>query len=160
MDKSIDRLNQLHPQIRQAALDAYSESVAALPANIHPVITQTIRSFDESAKLFAQGRTEPGKIVSNSKAGQSYHNYGLALDFVLQVNGSLSWNVDANWMVVVNIFKKHGFTWGGDFTGNFKDYPHLENKMGYNWRDLLKMHDEGKFIAGTNYLDIKELKQL
>lgn len=154
MDSSIEKLNQLHPLIRQDALDAYDEAVKGTPEGVHPIITQTLRTFEESNKLYAQGRTQPGKIVSNSKAGQSYHNFGLALDFVLQVGGKLLWNVDENWMSVVNCFKKHGFTWGGDFTGKFKDYPHLENKVGYNWRDLLKMHDEKKFIEGTNYLKL------
>lgn len=153
MDISIDRLNQLHPAIRQSAIEAYDEAVKATPENVHPIITQTVRSFEESTKLYAQGRTEPGKIVSNSKAGQSYHNYGLALDFALKVDGVIVWNVTDDWMTVVNIFKKHGFYWGGDFQ-KFKDYPHLENRMGYNWRDLLVMHNTGKFIPGTKYLDL------
>jgi peptidoglycan L-alanyl-D-glutamate endopeptidase CwlK len=151
---SIDKLNLLHPKIREAALQAYGEAVIATPTNVHPVIDQTYRSFEESDKLYQQGRTTPGEIVSNSKAGQSYHNYALALDFHLQIEGKDVWDVDHNWMIVVNIFKKHGFTWGGDFTGNFKDYPHLENKLGHNWRDLLTLYNAGNFISGTNYLNI------
>ena len=127
------------------------------PIGIHPFITQTYRSFAESDKLYAQGRTEPGAIVTNSRAGQSYHNYGLALDFCLQINGQLSWEVNNNWMIVVDCFKKTGFTWGGDFTGTFKDYPHLENKLGYNWRQLLAMHNvESNFIANTIYLKLSD----
>jgi len=151
---SLEKLNLLHPKIRQAALDAYAEAVKATPADVHPVIDQTYRSFEESDKLYQQGRTTPGEIVSNSKAGQSYHNYSLALDFHLQIDGKDSWEVDHNWMIVVNIFKKHGFTWGGDFAGSFKDYPHLENKLGYNWRQLLTLHNSGDFIAGTNFVNI------
>jgi len=151
---SLEKLNLLHPKICQAALDAYAEAVHATPTNVHPVIDQTYRSFEESDKLYQQGRTTPGEIVSNSKAGQSNHNYSLALDFHLQVDGKDSWEVDHNWMIVVNIFKKHNFTWGGDFSGSFKDYPHLENKLGYNWRQLLTLHNAGKFIPGTNYLNI------
>lgn len=152
-DISIIRLNQLHPLIRQSALDAYNEAVTATPPGIHPFVTQTLRTFEESDRLYAQGRTSLGKIVSNSKAGQSYHNYGLALDFALMINGAIVWDVNENWMTVVNVFKKHGFTWGGDFI-NLKDYPHLENKLGYNWRDLLKMHEDKKFIPGTEYLKL------
>ncbi len=154
MDVSIQRLNQLHPAIRQSALDAYDEAVKATPVGVHPLITQTSRSFEESDKLYAQGRTTPGKIVSNSKAGQSYHNYSLALDFALVINGTVTWDVNEDWMTVVNIFKKHGFTWGGDFTGKFKDYPHLENKLGYNWRDLLYKHNMQDFMPGTDYVKI------
>lgn len=153
-DISIERLNQLHPVIRQMGLDAYEEAVKATPENVHPLITQTLRTFEESDKLYAQGRTEPGKIVTKSKAGQSYHNYGLALDFALIVNGDISWIVNDNWMKVVDIFKQHGFTWGGDFEGSFKDYPHLENKLGHNWRDLLVLYNDKNFIPGTEYVNI------
>lgn len=143
--KSIERLNQLHPKIRQDAIDAYNEAVKATPIGVHPYIDQTIRSFDESDALYAQGRTKPGSIVTQAKAGQSYHNYGLALDFHLQINGKDIWDENnPNWIKVVNIFKKHGFTWGGNFSGKFKDYPHLEKTLGYNWRELLQRHNDNK----------------
>lgn len=151
---SIAQLQLLHPAIRDKAIEAYYEAVKATPALVHPYIDQTYRTFAESEALYNQGRTTPGEIVSNAKAGQSYHNYALALDFHLQVNGVDKWDVDTNWMVVVNVFKAHGFTWGGDFTGSFKDYPHLEMKLGHNWRDLLVLHDAGKFIPGTTYVQI------
>lgn len=151
---SVDKLNLLHPKIRQSALDAYAEAIQATPVGCHPVIDQTLRTFAESDALYAQGRTAPGEIVTQAKAGQSYHNYSLALDFHLVINGKDSWGVDHNWMKVVNIFKAHGFSWGGDFPGNFKDYPHLENRCGHNWRELLVLHNESKFIEGTQYINI------
>lgn len=150
---SFDKLNLLHPKIRQSAIDAYNEAIKATPAGVHPVIDQTYRTFEESDKLYQQGRTTPGEIVSKAKPGQSYHNYALALDFHLQVNGVDKWEVNHDWMTVVNIFKRHGFTWGGDFS-SFEDYPHLENKLGYNWRDLLVLYNERNFIPNTEYLNI------
>jgi peptidoglycan L-alanyl-D-glutamate endopeptidase CwlK len=154
MDSSLAQIQTLHPKIRQAALDAYSESVKETPVGVHPVITQGLRSFAESDKLYAQGRTTPGSIVSNAKAGQSWHNYGLALDFVNLVNGKENWNVDSNWMKVVNIFKSHGFTWGGDFPGSFKDYPHFEMKLGLTLSQVLAKYNNKDFIEGTNYINI------
>lgn len=154
MDDSLSKLQSLHPKIREAAIQAYNESVKATPEGVHPIITQGLRSFAESDALYAQGRTTPGSIVSNSKGGQSYHNYGLAIDFCVLVNGKMVWSRDANWMVVVNTFKKYGFTWGGDFTGPFKDYPHVENKFGYNWRDLLVKYNNKDFIPGTTFVKI------
>ena len=162
--KSLQRLQQLHPKIRNKAIDAYNEAVKITPVGVHPFITQTIRSFDESTHLYALGRTivnpdgksakKPmGNIVSNSKAGQSYHNYALALDFVLLINGKESWDIDANWMVVVNVFKKHGFTAGIDFK-TFKDAPHFEMTLGNNWRTLLAKYNAKDFIEGTNYLNL------
>ena len=152
--QSIDKINQAHPKLRDSMMAAYTEAVAATPGNVHPTVDQVYRTFAESDAIYAQGRTAPGEIVSNAKAGQSYHNYALALDFHLVINGEDSWNVDDNWMTVVNVFKKHGFSWGGDFMGSFKDYPHLENRFGHNWSELLAKHNAGDFIPGTQYVNI------
>lgn len=151
--KSLERLQQLHPKIRDKAIDAYNEAVKVTPVGVHPYITQTMRTFAESDNLYAQGRTKQGSIVTNAKAGQSYHNYGLALDFMLIINGKDSWTIDHNWMVVVNVFKKHGFASGLDFT-TIKDAPHLEMRMGYNWRDLLIKHNNKDFIMGTTFVNL------
>jgi len=40
------------------------------------------RSHAEQTALYARGRTAPGRKVTNAKAGQSYHNYGRAIDWV------------------------------------------------------------------------------
>lgn len=39
-----------------------------------------LRTFAEQDKLYAQGRTTGGSIVTNARGGQSMHNYGLAVD--------------------------------------------------------------------------------
>lgn len=154
MESSIEQLNTLHPKLRDIAIKAYNEAVKATPFGVHPIITQGYRSFAESNKIYQQGRTTPGEIVSNAKAGQSWHNWGLAVDICLLVNGVRSWKVDANWMIVVNTFKKYGFTWGGDFSGNFKDYPHLEMKMGHTLSGLMTKHNNHDLIPGTQYVNI------
>lgn len=153
-DVSLAKLSFLHPAIRYEAYKAYNEAVLATPVGVHPFITSTYRSFQEQAAIYAQGRTKPGKIVTNSKAGQSYHNYGLALDFVLKINGKVSWELDNNWMIVVNCFMERGFLWGGEFRGKFKDYPHFEKTFGYNWRQLIVLHDRKIFYEGTTYIDL------
>lgn len=136
---SLARLQLLHPAIRAEAIQAYEEAVRKTPVNVHPVIVQTLRTFEEQDALYQKGRTRPGAKVTNAKAGSSFHNYGLAIDFCLQVNGKLVWKVDDNWMKVVEIFKKHGFEWGGDWK-SFKDFPHLEKTFGFTWKQLLELH--------------------
>jgi peptidoglycan LD-endopeptidase CwlK len=174
---SIARLNQLHPAIRDKAFEAYYEAVKATPQGVHPFVTQTIRTFQESDNLYSQpfdGKDNDGdgrideldEKVTNAKAGQSYHNYGLAIDFCLQINGKTSWVVDANWMTVVRIFKAHGFIWGADWDNDGKtraqgdkdeglvDAPHFQMTMGYHWKQLLKKYHAGDFIEGTKFVKI------
>lgn len=152
---SIQRLNLLHPKIRQKALDAYKEAVRVTPQGVHPFITETLRSFKRSDALYNQpwdkiDNDGDGKIdesdekVTNAPGGSSYHNYGLAIDFVNQVNDKTPWKVDKDWMTVVNVFKKHGFKWGGDPDFGIYDAPHFQMTLGHNWRDLLTLYKAGK----------------
>ena len=151
---SLKRLNQLHPLVKDLAIEAYNEAVKLTPVGVHPFITQTMRTFEESDALYAQGRTKPGPIVSNVKGGRSFHNYGLAIDFVNKVNDQINWTVDANWMIVVKCFKQRGFKWGGDWTGSLIDYPHFEMSFGLSTLKLLAKHNSNQFIAGTKFVVI------
>ncbi|WP_112179511.1 MULTISPECIES: M15 family metallopeptidase [Paraliobacillus] len=110
------------------------------------VITAGFRSQDEQDNLYAQGRTDDGSIVTNAEGGQSYHNYGLAIDFALELtNGDIIWDLEydgnengqSDWSEVVAIAKELGFSWGGDWA-NFQDNPHLQMDFGLSIRDLQK----------------------
>lgn len=134
---SESKIADLHPWIANAALRAYREAVRITPVGIHPVITETIRSFELSDHYYTQGRTRPGEIISFAKGGQSFHNYALALDFTIEVQGRIEWKMSDNWMLVVNTFKEYGFEWGGDWPGKKADKPHLQMVFGYTWQELL-----------------------
>lgn len=155
MDKrSLDNLNTLHPKFRLSAIAAWTEAQAAMPGNVQIIVVEGLRSFAESNDLYAQGRTAPGPIVTKAKAGQSYHNYGLAFDFAMITNGKDDEVVGPNWLKVVSVMKAHGMQWGGDFPEGFHDNPHFENHYGLNWRTLLALYNSGHFIDGTQYVDI------
>jgi hypothetical protein len=47
-----------------------------------PYIYEGRRTMQRQAELWAIGRTTLGKIVTKARPGQSYHNYGLAFDWV------------------------------------------------------------------------------
>jgi len=143
MEASIERIALLHPKLRNSALEAYQEAVRITPKGVHPVLTQTLRTFQESDKLYQQGRTTPGSIVTNSPGGSSLHNYGLAIDLVLVIDGKESWVVDDNWMKMIHCFTSRGWEWGGDWH-SIKDYPHVQKTFGYTWQQLLKLKNEGK----------------
>nr|WGD98862.1 M15 family metallopeptidase [Bacillus safensis] len=77
-------------------------------------ITSGYRSFAEQNKLYAKGRTASGNIVTKAKGGQSNHNYGLAIDYVLlSTDGKKAiWTVNEKWRRVAQIGKSLGFSWG------------------------------------------------
>jgi peptidoglycan LD-endopeptidase CwlK len=43
-------------------------------------IISGFRTYAEQDALYAQGRTTPGNIVTNARAGYSNHNFGIAFD--------------------------------------------------------------------------------
>lgn len=126
------RLDQLHPKVNKAKQQLIQN---CRKRGISIRITQGIRTFKEQDQLYAKGRTQPGQIVTHAKGGQSYHNYGLAIDFVVLDPKTQKPNWDKNfdgnqngrsdWEEVGEEGKKLGFEWGGDWT-KFPDYPHLE----------------------------------
>jgi len=65
------------------------------------------RSPDRQRWLFAQGRSRTGSIVTYARAGQSWHQFGVACDAVGYVNGHYDWSIDYDKIDV--IFKSHGF---------------------------------------------------
>lgn len=165
---SPDRVAKLHPLVRGEVQHTIEQVEANWPKTIAIRIVQGLRTFPEQDALYAQGRTAPGKIVTNSKGGQSYHNYGLAIDFAIlydkDENGNfetLSWdtvkdmdrNGESDWMQVVDEFEKAGYIWGGRFH-SIKDQPHFEKTFGYNWRDLLVKYNKKDFIDSTEYVKL------
>ena len=97
------------------------------------LITDGLRTNEEQTKLYNQGRTTKGKIVTKARAGQSLHNYGLAIDIVPIVNKSLAYGDYETYRTFADIAKRYGFTWGGDWKG-FKDTPHFEYTQGHDWQ--------------------------
>lgn len=159
---TLDRIKLLHPKLRDEATDLYYEICEALNSKVICRFSHTLRSFAEQNALY---NTRPQ--VTKAKGGQSYHNYGLAIDIVLLVdkdgngtNESASWDVKRDfdgdgkndWMEIVAIFKRHGWEWGGDW--KFYDAPHFQKTLGHSIKQLLELYNSKKFISGTNYINI------
>jgi peptidoglycan LD-endopeptidase CwlK len=133
--------DQLHPIV-----SAKKDQLISLAADqgIQIVITQDFRSVEEQDELYAKGRSSEGEIVTNAKGGESYHNFGLAIDFaLLSIDGAVIWDMEydgngnsrPDWDEVVEIAKGLGFEWGGDWR-SFKDYPHLQYDFGLSIWEL------------------------
>ena len=155
--KTLERIAFLHPKLRDEAFAIYDEIVSSLKGKAICRFAFTFRTFAEQDALYAQGRTKPGNIVTKAKGGQSYHNYGLAIDVVLLVdkdgNGTFetaSWDTKtdfdgdkkADWQEIVAIFKRYGWEWGGDW--KFVDAPHFQKKLGKSIMELQQLHKTDK----------------
>ncbi len=101
-----------------------------------------LRTFEDQDELYAQGRTKPGTIVTSARGGDSWHNYGLAADYVL--DGQIekpgiqwSWNLRSDsdsdarndWQQMAEIAVACGLE-AGYFWKKFPDAPHIQNRFG------------------------------
>ena len=92
------RISMLHPSVRDEITKIITECNSSLTGRAKVRITQGLRTFKEQDDLYAIGRTKTGKKVTNAKAGQSIHNYGLAVDICLLIDGKeASWDTAKDW---------------------------------------------------------------
>ena len=98
-------------------------------------ITEGYRSNERQDELYAQGRTTPGNIVTNAKAGESFHNYGVAFDVVFREKGYNAPQED--WERLGQFGRILGLSWGGDWKG-FVDRPHFQHTKGYGIEQFKK----------------------
>lgn len=102
------------------------------------------RTYAEQQALYDQGRTRPGKIVTNAKPGSSWHNHGVAFDIGVFRDGSYIEESPA-YRTVGQIGKSLGFEWGGDFQ-SIVDEPHFQMTNGKSLAQARELHEEGKTV--------------
>ncbi len=156
------RIEKLHPKVRQEAKEIYIKINRCLRGKAQVRFTHTLRSIDEQNALYAQGRTKPGKKVTAAKGGESYHNYGLAVDICLLIDGkTVSWDTlkdydadgMADWLECVDIFEKHGWEWGGRWSPGKIDMPHFQKTFGKKTTQLAELTKQAKKI-GQAYVQL------
>ena len=122
------RIEDLEPVTREMCrrwLDA------CIGSELDVRVTHTLRTLDEQAHLYAQGRTLPGRVVTRAKPGQSPHNYGMAFDFCFAGGVPYPPETDPRWLQAGQLGETLGLNWGGPNGKGDKftfDRPHLERR--------------------------------
>lgn len=124
------RLVGVHPELVARVLKV----LKAMEALGFPMmVTSGLRTAEEQAKLYAQGRTAPGKKVTNIDGVRKKSNhqaredgFGHAVDCAFVVDGKPSWNERLPWAAYGACAKALGLKWGGDWR-SLRDMPHLED---------------------------------
>jgi len=120
-------LASLHPTVQKMARQFI---IDCGHAGIDVLVTSTYRDAESQDALYAQGRTTPGRKVTNARAGQSYHNYKIALDFVPIVNGKPNWNDLSLFTKCGEIAESCGFEWAGRWR-KMREYAHIQFTNGH-----------------------------
>ena len=137
------------------AIDFLStENIATLHPKLQPVATKLIelaqakginvkgicgtRTYAEQNKLYAQGRTKPGNVVTKARGGESIHNFGLAFDIgIFSADDKTYHGEHRDYKVVGLIGQQLGLEWGGNW--KFVDEPHFQLKHGKSHVQLSKL---------------------
>ncbi|KPK79765.1 MAG: hypothetical protein AMS25_11480 [Gemmatimonas sp. SM23_52] len=118
-----ERIEKLHPDVQAAA--RLFINLADL-GGVRLRVTEGYRGLEEQNAAYQAG-------ASNAMFGQSYHNYGLAIDVVEMVNGLPNW--DADWDAIGALGKGLGFEWSGEWT-SFAEEGHFQMRFGQHWSEL------------------------
>ena len=114
----------------------HSAFVTACEAEgIDILTTSTYRDVESQNALFAQGRSTPGRIVTNARGGESFHNYRCAFDFVPLVNGKPVWDDIGLITKCGHIAESVGLEWAGNWT-KFKEMLHCQYSGGLTIEQL------------------------
>lgn len=105
-------------------------------------IFETYRSPSKQAELFAQGRTTAGPRVTKAEPFRSPHQYGLAADFVPQiqrqhegqaaVSWAWDWSGEHDWAFLHSCARSLGLHPIGDW-----DKPHIEHNLWLDWKTIV-----------------------
>ena len=131
--RSEENIKTLHQEVQPLAAKLIE---SALAQGINAKIIGGSRTYAEQDALYAQGRTTPGKIVTQAKGGQSWHNFGLAFDVgIFSRDSKVYYGESAAYRELGKLGQALGLQWGGDW--KFVDEPHFQyNPKGYTLAQL------------------------
>jgi peptidoglycan LD-endopeptidase CwlK len=120
---SEQRLSEVYPGLA-TLVRQMADQLAAEGIDIR--VTQSLRTVAEQEALYAEGRTQPGKIVTEAMPGYSWHNFGLAVDVAPLTPQGPDWNTSHPvWGRIVAIGSALGLVAGADWR-TFPDWPHFQ----------------------------------
>lgn len=97
----------------------------------------TLRPNTEQDALYALGRTRPGKVVTNARAGESAHNpdelgKASAYDCCPMIAGKPMWDGShPAWAVVISCGEQAGLVASARWKGKLKEQAHFQDPR---WR--------------------------
>lgn len=117
-------ITQCHPRLQELAKKLVEEGKKQ---GLIIGISECFRTVAEQNDLYAQGRTKPGSIITNTPGSSysSHHQWGTAFD-IYRNDGNGAYNDSDGWFTKVGrIGQKLGLEWGGSWTSPV-DKPHFQ----------------------------------
>lgn len=131
-------LDDLHPAVKARALAFIHECQAN---GIDALIYCTYRDEAAQNAAYASGRTAPGPIVTNARAGQSMHQYRVAFDACPTIKGKPVWDATSAdgkrlWATFGKCGEAVGLEWSARWSGKLKESAHFQYTGGLTLAQL------------------------
>lgn len=142
-----DLLNLVYPDLKVRVRRLYASMLAHHKLEMR--CTQGLRTFAEQDVLYAQGRTQAGPLVTYARGGESFHNYGCAVDSCF-VGSDPYLDKLPRGFLMWSEYGRFAEVWGLNWGGNFKhspDRPHVELTYGLTLAEIQKLYDYGGITA-------------
>jgi peptidoglycan LD-endopeptidase CwlK len=120
-DRSERVIATLLPEVQSYARTLIAKAAAS---GIVIKVLSGLRTYDGQNDLYAQGRTKPGRIVTNTRGGYSNHNFGIAFDIGV-FEGSKYLDESPKYKAVGVLGADLGLEWGGNWK-TIQDEPHFQ----------------------------------
>lgn len=122
-------ISRLHPAIRGKVKKIRDQ---LKKENIPFEVFEAFRTPERQSNLWSKGRTKPGHKVTWVNSWKSIHQYGLAVDFVLKINGTWSWDDQGGeakyWTRMHELAEENGMTPIYNKKGQLIEKPHIQIK--------------------------------
>lgn len=129
--KDLNKLNPLAKQAAEYLLEACKD------AGLNIKVTETLRTTERQQELYAQGRTKPGRIVTqvDGVKSKSIHQFGNAFDVCQNIRGKEYEEAVIKKVGALGV--QIGLEWGGSWKG-FVDSPHFQLNKGVTPKPIKK----------------------
>lgn len=147
----ITSLNLLYPPFAHRFLKGLR---LAKQAGIPLEPFETYRTFARQAELYAQGRTQPGKIVTRAKPGFSWHHYGMACDIVMRQGNRFDWSNENLYKQAGPYFESVGLVWlGRAQKGKAFELAHFQLPCTQTIHEMARLHGSKGILGVWQELD-------
>lgn len=120
-DRTERNILKLLPEVQQIARTLVQK---AAENGIKIKVISGLRTYEEQDKLYAQGRTKAGSVVTYARGGQSNHNFGIAFDIGV-FEGTKYLTESDKYKAVGVLGMDLGLEWGGNWK-TIVDEPHFQ----------------------------------
>lgn len=94
----------------------------------------TYRDEAMQTALYARGRTRPGRVVTNARAGQSMHQWRVAYDAIPTLGGKALWDDEDAVRLMGLAGEAAGLEWAGRWRGKLRERVHFQAPQFKGWQ--------------------------